>query len=428
MSPANSRQPRRIALVDCNNFYVSCERVFNPAWAQRPLGVLSNNDGCLIARSDELKAAGIPMGAPYFQYRAPLKAMGAVIVSSNYALYGDMSARVMDTLWHFTPALEIYSIDEAWLDLTGFDTASLDAYGRTIVATVQQHTGIPVSIGMAPTKVLAKIANRTCKKHKIPGQVFNLGNAAALDTLLEAVDVADIWGIGDRWAQTLRQQGIHTARALRDSDPQTMRRRYSVVMQRLILELRGIPCLGYEDIAPKKQIRVSRSFKQRVTALEALQEAVALHVSRAAEKMRQQQTVCGVLQVALRTGKHKPAEPFYGRSALLHLPAPTADTRTLIHAARRGIESIFKAGVGYAKVGVMLSDITPAALQQGTLFARGDGAKDQRLMQLIDTINQRHGRKTLFFAAQGITQPWGMKRGHRTQAYTTRWTELPRVR
>ena len=305
MCSANFNE-RRIALVDCNNFYASCERVFHPAWEYRPVGVLSNNDGCIIARSNELKDAGIPMGAPYFQYREMLHKMGAVVVSSNYALYGDMSARVMNTLGQFTPGLEVYSIDEAWLDLTGFDPAMLDAYGRKIVATTKQHTGIPVSMGIASTKVLAKIANRLCKKRKIPGQVFNLGSSESLDAVLAAVDVEDIWGIGRRWAEKLRGQGIRTALDLRDADPHQMRHQYNVVMQRLVMELRGVPCLGCDDIEPKKQIIASRSFGERVTDVESLLEAVSMHASRAGEKLRAQRSACSAIQVSIRTGRHNP--------------------------------------------------------------------------------------------------------------------------
>jgi DNA polymerase V len=327
---SSNNLPRRIALVDCNNFYASCERVFHPAWEHRPVGVLSNNDGCIIARSNELKEAGIPMGAPFFKYRDQLRAMKAVIVSSNYTLYGDMSARVMNTLNQFTPDMEIYSIDEAWLNLTGFDPATLDSYARQIVATTHKNTGIPVSMGIGQTRVLAKIANRICKKRKIPGQVFNLGDATNLGAVLSGVPVGDIWGIGCRWAEKLQSHGIYTAYDLQQSDPSYMRDRYNVVMQRLIMELRGVECLGFEDIEPKKEIIASRSFGERVTDKQSLLEAVALHATRAGEKLRLQYSACKVLQVAIRTSKHSPNEPFFGRSAMIHFPVATSDTRKLI--------------------------------------------------------------------------------------------------
>lgn len=418
----------RIALVDCNNFYASCERVFNPAWEYRPIGVLSNNDGCLVARSNELKAAGIPMGAPYFKYREQLQAMNAKIVSSNYSLYGDMSSRVMTTLGRFTPELEVYSIDEAWVNLTGFDLATLDAYGREIVATTQRHTGIPVSMGIGPTKVLAKIANRICKQWAIPGQVFNIGSAESLDSILSTIEVEDIWGIGRRWSKKLKATGIHTAKDLRDTDAQIMRRQYNVVMQRLILELRGVSCLGDEQITSKKQIIASRSFGERVEDIEALLQAVSKHATRTGEKLRSQASVCGAIQVSIRTGRHNPHERYFSQSALVKFPVATADTRNLIDAARRGVQQIYKQGPRYAKAGVMLLDISPANAVQSCLFHEGDGEKATALMQVTDQLNQRYGRKTVFFASEGVRQTWAMKRDRMTQAYTTKWNELPVVR
>jgi DNA polymerase V len=426
-SASSRKPPQRIALVDCNNFYASAERVFNPAWEKRPLGVLSNNDGCLVARSNELKAAGIPMGAPLFQVQAQLEALNAVVVSSNYSLYGDMSSRVMNTLAQFTPDLEVYSIDEAWLNLTGFDLETLDAYARDIVAIVKRHTGIPVSLGLGPTKVLAKIANRVCKQRQIPGQVFNIGSAESLDGILAAIDVADIWGVGYRWAKKLRTSGIYTALHLKDADPQAMRQRYSVVMQRLILELRGFPCLGFEEIQPKQQIIASRSFGERVTDLGPLLEAVALHATRAGEKLRAQGSVCRAIQASIRTGRHNPQESYFGQSALVRFPVPTADTRNLIRAAQEGVRRIYKLGPRYQKAGVMLLDISPASAIQGCLFERGDCDRDLLLMATVDRLNQEYGKRAVFFASEGCTQQWAMKRERMTQAYTTRWEDVPVV-
>ncbi len=419
---------QRIALVDCNNFYASCERVFNPAWKQRPLGVLSNNDGCIVARSHELKEAGIPMGAPYFQVREQLEEMQAVIVSSNYTLYGDLSARVMNTLGQFTPEIEVYSIDEAWLDLSGFCHLSLDAYAREIVATTVRNTGIPVSIGIAPTKVLAKIANRICKQRQLPGKVFNLGSADALDAILDEIEVQEIWGIGRRLAKKLRATGILTAKQLRDADSDVMRRQYSVVMQRLILELRGMPCLGFEDIQPKQQIISSRSFGERVEDLEPLLQAVAMHATKAGEKLRSQSSVCGAIQVSIRTGRHNPNEDYYGKSALAKFAVPTADTRKLIKAAGQALRRIYQQGPRYAKAGVMLIDISQANEIQGHLFQSRDSARSIALMQTVDQLNRLYGRRSLFFASEGCRQQWAMKRQRCTPAYTTRWEDVPRVR
>ncbi len=414
--------------MDANNFYISAERVFNPAWKRRPLACLSNNDGCLVSRSNEVKDAGIPMGAPYFKVRAQLEDINAVIVSSNYTLYGNMSARVMEVLGQFTPDVEVYSIDEAWLDLSGFCHLSLDAYAREIAATTYRHTGIPVSIGIAPTKVLAKIANRICKQRKIPGQVFNLGSADSLDDVLASIEVQDIWGIGRRLSKKLQATGIHTAKDLRDADPDSMRRQYSVVMQRLILELRGVPCIGLEDIQPKKQIISSRSFGQRVEELEPLLQSVAMHATKAGEKLRSQGSACSAIQVSIRTGRHNPDEEYYSQSALARFPIPTADTRKLINAAGQALRRIYRKGRRYAKAGVMLLDISQANAMQGHLFQERDSEKAIALMSAIDQLNRIYGRRAVFFASEGCSKQWAMKRERMTQAFTTRWEDVPVVR
>ncbi|PZD70543.1 DNA polymerase IV 1 [Acaryochloris thomasi RCC1774] len=423
-----SKTSQQIALVDCNNFYASCERIFKPKWAKRPLGILSNNDGCIVARSNELKEAGIPMGAPYFQIRDQLDEMKAVIVSSNYTLYGNMSARVMNTLGQFTPEIEVYSIDEAWLDLSGFCHLSLDAYAREIAATTLRHTGIPVSVGIGPTRVLAKIANRVCKKRKIPGRVFNLGSAESLDHVLETIEVQDIWGIGRRLSKKLRASGIHTAKNLRDADPDSMRRQYSVVMQRIIMELRGVPCIGVEEIQPKKQIISSRSFGERVVELEPLLQSVAMHSTKAAEKLRSQNSVCGAIQVSIRTGRHNPDEEYYSQSALAKFAMPTADTRKLINAAGQVLRRIYRKGPRYAKAGVMLLNISQDNAMQGHLFQERDSEKAIALMNTVDQLNRLYGRRAVFFASEGCTQQWAMRRQQCTPAYTTRWDDLPVVR
>lgn len=425
---AKQSRLRRIALVDCNNFYASCERAFNLSWVNRPIGVLSNNDGCIVARSNELKEAGIPMGAPLFQIRSQLEAINAVVVSSNYALYGDMSSRVMDTLAQFTPDLEVYSIDEAWLDLTGFQSFELDGYGRTIANTVRQNTGIPVSIGIAQTKVLAKIANRICKKWKIPGYCFNLGNEKALDEILTQVAVEDIWGIAHRWGQRLNAMGIENARQLRDSDTRHMRKGFSVVMERLILELRGISCLEFEDVSPKKQIIASRSFGERVEDLESLLQAVSTHATRAAEKLRAQQSLCGAIQASIRTGRHNPKEEYFGRSALLRFDVPTSDTRRLIQAACHIVKGIYRQGPRYAKAGVMLIDLSPSGERQISLFAGHDDSRSAKLMETLDHLNQVYGRNTVFFGRSGVRGNWRMRRERMTPRYTTCWDDIPIVR
>jgi len=367
------------------------------------------------------------MGAPYFKHKKQLEAMKAIIVSSNYALYGDMSARVMHTMGQYAPDIEVYSIDEAWLDMTGIRLDELDALGREIVMRTYKNTGIPVSMGIAPTKTLAKIANRICKKYDIPGRVFNISSADSLDAVLAGIAVADIWGIGRRLAEKLSKQHIYTALQLRNADPEDMRSRYSVVMQRLILELRGVACLGKEDIKPKQQIIASRSFGERVISKHGLVEAVALHATRAGEKLRAQHSVCGALQVSIRNGQHDTREPYFSNSCIVRFPIPTADTRQLITAASNGIDRIFKPGVRYAKVGVMLFDITPATQHQQSLFDIPDNTTSSRLMTTVDRINHQFGKHTLFFAAEGTHKTWSMQRNRMTQAFTTKWTEIPLV-
>lgn len=423
---ASSEPVRHIALADCNNFYVSCERVFRPDWEGRPVAVLSNNDGCIVARSWEVKALGIPMGAPYFQVRDLLRRHQAVVVSSNYALYGDLSARVMQVLGTFTPALEVYSIDEAWLDLVGLPDRGLDAFARSIVGDVRRWTGIPVSIGIAPTKVLAKVANRIAKQQKLPGAVFNLGSADHLDDILASVSVGKLWGVGPRWRERLATLGIHTARQLRDADPTLIRRRFNVVLERIVWELRGVSCLKREDVSPKQQIIASRTFGRLVEDREELLAAVACHAARAGEKLRAQGSVCAAVQVLVRLHASAP-DPRSNHACTVIFPAPTADSTRLIAAAGKGVRQLYRSGCRYAKAGIVLLDLAPAAQMQLGLFDTGDSEHRRRLMQTVDDINTRLGRGTIMFGRQGLVRPWATRAGHRTPAYTTRWTELPQV-
>ena len=428
MSLASSKTYRYVALVDCNNFYASCERVFNPAWNDRPIGVLSNNDGCIVSRSNELKAAGIPMGAPYFKYRDQLEALNAVIVSSNYELYGDMSSRVMRTLENLAPGIEVYSIDEAWLNLARIQPDKLDSCGHRIVSKTYQHTGIPVSVGIGLTRVLAKIANRICKQHKVPGSVFKLVDCETIECSLADVSVGDIWGVGEGWAKRLERDGIYSALDLRNIDASWIRKAYGVIMQRLVFELQGQPCLEFEDVEPKKRIIASRSFGSRVTQLNDLLEATSFHATRAGEKLRKQKSVCSALQVFLKTGKYNPSESRFHASTIVQFSVPTSDTRRLIQAAQQGIKKIFKQGHRYAKTGVTLLEISPASVVQSDFFDSIDSGKSQTLMETIDQVNEERGKYTLFFASEGTRKSWAMKRDRKTRAYTTRWSELPTVR
>ena len=427
MLRASSKTSRYVALVDCNNFYASCERLFSPAWNRRPVGVLSNNDGCIVSRSNELKAAGIPMGAPYFKYRRQLEALGAVVVSSNYELYGDMSSRVMNTLESFAPGIEVYSIDEAWLNLSKIQPCDLEMYGRTIVTKTYQYTGIPVSIGIGKTRVLAKIANRICKRKNISGDVFQLVDQKVIEHSLAEIPVGDVWGIGEGWARRLKRDGIHSALDLQNADTSWIRKAYGVIMQRLVLELQGHPCLEFEDIEPKKMILVSRSFGSRVTRLDDLLEAISFHTTRAGKKLRKQHSVCNAVQVFLKTGKYNPNESRFNASTIVQFSVSTSDTRRLIRAAQQGIKKIFKEGYRYAKTGVILLDIGPANSVQDDFFSAVDDSRSKTLMKVVDQINEERGKYTVFFASEGTRKSWAMKRGKKTRAYTTRWSELPTV-
>jgi len=411
------------ALVDCNNFYVSCERVFDPSLARVPVAVLSNNDGCIIARSNEVKAMGVPMGAPYFQFKKLLARRGTRIFSSNYALYGDMSSRVMQVLGHCAPDVEVYSIDEAFLHLAGNGKAEQQA--REARRCVLQWTGIPTGIGIGPTKTLAKIANRFAKKFPEYGGVFDLTQRRDASDLLELVKVEDVWGIGSCRRKLLNAHGIHTARELRDANKKWIQQRLTITGLRTVYELRGVSCLPLEDAQPaKKGITSSRSFGEAVTEPEQLREALASYVTRAAEKLRGQASICGMLTVFITT-KHFGKGPHYTNSRTVTLPEPTAYTPNLISFAEACLEKIYRPGYRYRKAGVMLTAIQPKGSTQAHLFESADHSVNGALMDVVDEINGRWGRGTVFFAASGTKQAWAMKQVQRSPRYTTRWDEVP---
>ena len=424
-----SSSPRAIALVDCNNFYVSCERVFQPRLEGKPVVVLSNNDGCVVARSQEIKDLGVPMGIPFYKIRDLVSRYQVEVFSSNYALYGDMSTRVMSVLHRFTPRLEVYSIDESFLDLTDLPQPELTAYGREMVATVRQWTGIPVSIGIGPTKTLAKVANRLAKKGRIPGGVFDLSDPDLQTEYLARLAVDDLWGIGPRWAAKLKAGGIETALQLRDADAQRMREQFNVVMGRMVLELRGTPCLAIETIAsPRQQIMVSRSFGRKVTTLVELKQAVASYMARAAEKLRQQGSVAQALMVFIHTHLFSQTDPHYSTACTRFLPAATSNTGKLIQYALAGVEAIYRDGYRYQKAGVMLMDLASASMQQRNLFAADSDVHSTRLMEAMDRINGKLGKGTLRYAREGFRKSWRTRVGRRTPAYTTRWEDLPVIK
>lgn len=423
------------ALVDCNNFYASCEKLFDPTLKDTPVVVLSNNDGCVVARSAEAKTLGIPMGAPWFQIREVAERHGVVAYSSNYALYADLSNRVVEVLSGFSPNVEVYSIDESFLDLSGFAGVEPDlaAYGQRIRRRVADWLGLAVCVGIAPTKTLAKLANH-CAKKSLAGSDgvcdFTVLSYDALSRLFATIEVGEVWGVGRKIAQRLDEMGIRTVEQLRTADTELIRRRLSVVLERTVRELRGLSCLALEEVAPpKQQIMSSRSFSRLLTERRELEEAVASYMATAAEKLRRQRCLAGVVQVYIRTNIFKLDEPQYQQSMALPLPAPSDDTRVLTAWALRVLRRIYQDGYAYHKAGIMLLDLIPLHQRQASLFGveQEEGGRSQALMQVLDEINVRYGRRTLQFAAKGIVRPWQMRRNKLSPRYTTKWDEIPAV-
>lgn len=414
------------ALVDCNNFYASCERVFNPRLKDRPIAVLSNNDGCIVARSNEVKALGIPMGVPFFKQKTIIKKHNVAVFSSNYQLYGDMSQRVMDSLRLFCPDMEVYSIDEAFLRLDYMKHRDLNDYCKIIRAKVLQWTGIPVSIGIGPTKVLAKVANHVAKKKTDDG-VFDIRSREAQDEILKNLEVKKLWGIARRSAEKLAALGIHKASDLRDASPPIIRKRLSVVGERLLRELKGQSCIDLEDIQPKKNIMSSKSFGVPQTTKDSMAEAVANYAARACEKLRRQKSRAQAVYVFVQTNNFKETDKQYSNSISCTLAIPTSDTRIIIAVAKHCLAKIFRSGFRYKKAGIMLLDLIPASLAQGNLFANADHHLSDHLMKTMDQINDCHGPDTLFIGAQGVTKAWKMRCGQRSPRYTTQWDEILRV-
>ncbi|MBG0791501.1 MAG: Y-family DNA polymerase [Desulfovibrionaceae bacterium] len=422
--------PRDYALIDCNNFYASCERAFRPELEGRPVAVLSNNDGCVIARSDEAKAAGVPMGAPYFKCRNLLERNGVAVFSSNYALYGDMSARVMRVLSRFCPSVEIYSIDEAFCDLTGVPGGA-EAFGRRLRATVRAWTGIPVSVGIGPTKTLAKLANRFAKKQPRCRGVFDLGASPDPDRVLKWTAIGDVWGIGPRHAERLRKLGVDDALAFRGLKRDWVQKKMTVAGLHTLLELRGLPCFDFAaGPADKKTIVSSRSFGHPVTRLDHMLEATAQYAARAAEKLRGQRSVAASVLVSLQTNAFRLGRPQYSNALSVPLAVATAHTPALIRAAQSGMKRIFREGYDYKKCAVMLSGLEPERGRRLSLLALPPAHRpnDRPLMHAVDACNARWGRDTVAFAASGVRQGWRMKREMMSPRYTTAWDEILRVK
>lgn len=417
------------ALVDCNNFYVSCERVFEPGLRGHPVVVLSNNDGCAVSRSQEAKDLGIKMGAPWFEIAHFAKSHGLIGRSSNYALYGSLSARVMSILREMAPRQEVYSIDESFLDMTGI--AEPELLARDMRARVLRWTHIPVCVGIGSTKTRSKLANHVAKKTLRLKGVFNLERLTPQQqsSLLGKIEVGAVWGVGRRITAQLAQLGITTARDLRDADAEMIRERFSVVLARTVAELQGVSCLELEEVTPqKKQIMCSRSFGELVTRFSDLREAIVNHATRAGEKLRQEGAATTGVHVFIRSNPFREGDVQYKGSRYIPLATPTQDTRRIAAAALAGLEDMFVPGINYKKAGVMLCDLADHAVEQQDLFTPGDTENSQKLMSAVDALNRRHGRGTVFFAGSGIQKRWEMKSDMRSPGFTTRWDELQIVR
>ncbi|HDO6831406.1 Y-family DNA polymerase [Klebsiella pneumoniae] len=419
------------ALCDVNSFYASCETVFRPDLKGRPVVVLSNNDGCVIARSPEAKPF-VKMGEPYFKQKDMFRRHGIIVFSSNYELYADMSNRVMTTLEELSPRCEIYSIDEAFCDLTGVrNCRDLTDFGREIRETVLRRTHLTVGVGIAQTKTLAKLANHAAKQwQRQTGGVVDLSNLERQRKLMALLPVDEVWGVGRRISKKLEAMGIKTVLQLADTDIRFIRKHFNVVLERTVRELRGEPCLGLEEFAPVKQeIVCSRSFGGRITEYHEMRQAICSYASRAAEKLRGEHQYCRFISAFVKTSPFALNEPYYGNSASVKLLTPTQDSRDIITAATKCLDAIWRDGHRYQKAGVMLGDFYSQGVAQLNLFDDNAPRKNsEKLMEVLDHLNAKDGRGTLYFAGQGIQTAWQMKREMLSPRYTTRYSDLLEVR
>ncbi len=406
--------------MDCNNFYASCERVFNPALNGKPIVVLSNNDGCVIARSNEAKTLGIKMGVPAYQIKDIVRSHGVSVFSSNYTLYGDMSSRVMSILSELAPEIEVYSIDEAFINLEGVQY--LEDVGANVVSKVYKGTGIPVSLGIAPTKTLAKVANKFAKKYPAYNRLCIIDSEEKRIKALQLTEIGDVWGIGRRQAAKLERKGVKTAYDFTQLPGSWVRKHMTVVGERTWKELRGISCIDMEAVQPaKKQICTSRSFGKMVEDIDTLSEAVATHASTCAKKLRQQKSYAMSLMVFIHTNNFREDLPQYWKNTVVKLPVPTSDTLEIVHHALAGLKSIFMQGYQYKKAGVIITEITKSA--QLGLFDEIDREKREKLMDAIDTINGVHNNHVKL-AVQGNGRDWKLKQEQLSQRYTTDINEI----
>ena len=414
------------ALVDCNNFYAACERLFEPRLRGKPVVVLSNNDGCVIARSNEAKALGIGMGEPWHLNKKRFAKCGVVVRSSNYTLYGDISARVMTVLKTLAPRVEIYSIDEAFLDLNGI--ADCERYGRHVRELVFKWTGIPVSVGIAPSKTLAKAANHRAKKAPEYDGVCAILDDNSQINALERLALDDLWGVAGRMASQLERFGIASPVALRGANPEAVRAEFGVVMERMVLESNGISCSDLVQVNPaNKSIVASRAFGKAVTSPVELMEAVSSHVERAGEKLRRQDLCASSIRVFVMTNRFKPDQPQYYGTHTVRLAVSTADSARLLAAARHSLHKIWRAGYSFKKAGVELAGLIPRTAVQGCLWSSPDTARRESLMKTVDDVNRQLGRNTVHFASTGVERSWRLRSEYRSKRFTTSWEELLEV-
>ncbi|TCC01084.1 translesion error-prone DNA polymerase V subunit UmuC [Kosakonia quasisacchari] len=418
------------ALVDVNNFYASCETLFRPDLQGKPVVVVSNNDGCIISRSREAKNLGIDMAAPYFKIKDELHRQRVTVFSSNYALYADLSNRVMSTLSEITPSVELYSIDEAFIDLSGVSNCiSLEAFGHQIRNQILKNTGLTTGVGIAPTKTLAKVANYAAKRWASAGGVVDMSSRERQRKLLFHVPIHEVWGVGRRISKKLALMGIENALQLADSSTWVIRKHFNVVLERTVRELRGESCLAFDEFPPtKQQIICSRSFGKRITQYSDMHQAICAYAERAAEKLRAEHQFCRFISVFIRTSPHADNRIYYGNQASVTLMTPTNDTRDIIRAATSSLEQIWREGHRYMKAGVMLSDFFSSGVAQLNLFDENrPHANSALLMETIDRLNTS-GKGSVWFAGQGIEKNWAMKREMLSPAYTTRYSDLPVVK
>ncbi|MDG2019799.1 MAG: translesion error-prone DNA polymerase V subunit UmuC [SAR86 cluster bacterium] len=415
------------ALVDCNSFYASCERIFRPDIKKKPVVVLSNNDGCVVALSKEAKELGIKMCEPWFKIEKPFLQKGGVAFSSNYELYADISSRVMQTLEYLSPKVEVYSIDEAFLDLTGL--RDHEEFGHQCRDTIDQWVGIPVCVGIGPTKTLAKAANYGAKHYPATNGVVSLVDINRRSKLLALMPVREVWGVGSRINKKLNSLGIETALELAEIDTKLIKRKFSSVLERTVMELKGYPCIGLEQQPKtKKQIVVSRTFSKRVNDIYSINEAVSDYASRACEKLRRENQYCKMISVFMRTNYFRKQDKQYHGFQSYKLFSPTNDTRDILNATRHLTEQLFKKDINFIKAGVMLSDFYDEGVYQGDLFRTFNERDDsKKLMMTIDKINSS-GIGKVNFASQGIKKSWSMKRLLKSPRYLTSWEEMPIVK